>query len=308
VNRSKPAGVPTAVPAGLARDQPSGVAFAAAAYLLWGLFPLYFKAVSAIPAPEMLAHRIVWSLLFLASLTAIRRAWGPVRRALGRPRLLATLALSAALIAVNWGLFIWAVAAGRVLECSLGYFITPLFSVLLGVFVLHERLRPLQWLAVALAAAGVGWQVASFGTVPWVALTLAATFGSYGLVRKTMPVDAVSGLVIEAMLLAPPALAGLLWLEVQGGGAFVSAGWRLDVLIALSGPITALPLILFVAGARRIRLSTVGLLQYVTPTCHLLLAVLVFGEPFAWASVVVFLCIWAALAVYTGDMLRAGGR
>lgn len=285
-------------------DNPSGIAYSTSAYLLWGLFPLYFKAVAAIPAPEMLAHRILWSLLVFWLITVFRRTWRPVVRALRSPRLLAVLVLSASLIAVNWGVFIWAVAAGRVIECSLGYFINPLLSVMLGVGVLRERLRPLQWLAVAMAACGVLWQVAAFGAVPWVALTLAATFASYGLVRKLVPIDAVSGLTVESMLLAPPALLWLIWIELGEGGAFASAGWLLDLLIVLSGPITALPLILFVAGARRIRLATVGLLQYIAPSCHLLLALFVFEEVFAWSSLAVFGCIWAALAVYTFDTLR----
>ncbi|MBK8211761.1 MAG: EamA family transporter RarD [Rhodospirillales bacterium] len=283
------------------------MACATGAYLLWGLFPLYFKAVASIPAGEMLAQRILWSLLLFWLIITVRGAWDPVRRALRSWRLLAALTLSAGLIAVNWGVFIWAVAAGHVLECSLGYFITPLLSVMLGVVVLGERLEKLQWMAVVMAAGGVLWQVIAVGTVPWVALTLAASFAGYGLVRKMISIDAVSGLFVESMLLAPPALAWLLWLEFHGG-AFASAGWRLDLLIALSGPITALPLILFVAGARRIRLATVGLLQYITPTCHLLLALFVFAESFAWSSIVVFACIWAALAVYTFDMLRRDQR
>lgn len=295
---------PTAADPTPVADPPSGIACATGAYLLWGLFPLYFKAVASIPAAEMLAQRILWSLLLFWLVITVRRAWDPVHRALRSPRLVAALTLSSALIAVNWGVFIWAVAAGHVLECSLGYFITPLLSVMLGVVVLGERLEKLQWAAVAMAAGGVLWQVMTVGTLPWVALTLAASFGGYGLVRKMISIDAVSGLSVESMLLAPPALAWLVWLEFHGGGAFASAGWQLDLLIALSGPITALPLILFVAGARRIRLATVGLLQYITPTCHLLLALFVFGEPFAWSSIVVFACIWAALAVYTFDMMR----
>lgn len=291
-----------------AADQASGIACSTGAYLLWGLFPLYFKAVAAIPALEMLAHRILWSLLFLGLITTIRRAWAPIRRALRQRRLLAALTLSAGLIAVNWGVFIWAVAAGRVIECSLGYFITPLFSVLMGVVALRERLRPWQWLAVALAATGVGWQMVTLGTVPWVALVLAASFSGYGLVRKMAPIEAMGELAVEAMLLAPLALAWLGLLAIRNQGAFATAGWTLDLLIAASGPITALPLILFVTGARRIRLATVGLLQYITPTCHLLLAVVVFAEPFAQSSLAVFLCIWAALAIYTFDMLRSARR
>lgn len=289
-------------------DQPSGIACSAGAYLLWGLFPLYFKAVAQVPALEMLAHRVVWSLLFLGLVITIRRGWAPIRKALRQRRLLAVLALSSGLIAVNWGVFIWAVAAGRVIECSLGYFITPLLSVLMGVVVLRERLRPWQWLAVGLAAAGVAWQVVVLGTLPWVALVIAASFGGYGLVRKVAPIEAMGGLAVEAMLLTPAALTWLCLLAIRNESAFATAGWRLDLLIAASGPITALPLILFVTGARRIRLATVGLLQYITPTCHLLLAVFVFAESFAASSLAVFICIWAALILYTVDMLRSVRR
>lgn len=282
------------------------MAFATGAYLLWGLFPLYFKAVAAIPAAEMLAYRILWSLLFLCVITVAGRRWTPVVRALGSKHLLAVLALSAVLIAVNWGVFIWAVAAGRVLECSLGYFITPLLSVFMGVVVLRERLRVLQWIAVVIAGAGVAGQVVALGSMPWVAVSLATSFAGYGLVRKIVPIDALSGLVIESILLTPLALVWLTWIGSHDGIALLSADWRLDLLIVASGPITALPLILFVAGARRIRLASLGLLQYITPTCHFLLALLVFAEPATWPGVLVFPVIWAALAVYTIDMLGLG--
>ena len=271
---------------------------------MWGLFPLYFKAVAFVPAVEMLAHRIVWSLLFLSIVTTLRRDWRPIGKALRSPRLLATLMLSACLIAVNWGVFIWAVAAGRVLESSLGYFITPLLSVLLGVAVLSEKLRPVQWAAIGLVAVAVAWQIIALGTIPWVALLLAASFASYGFVRKLAAIEAMGGLTIEALLLAPVALAWLWFQSAQGHGAFAAAGWELDLLIAASGPITALPLILFVTGARRIRLATVGLLQYITPTCQFLIAVLLFDEPFDRQHVVVFLCIWLALGLYTFDLIR----
>ena len=287
-------------------DSGWGVACSVGAYVLWGLFPLYFKAVAAVPALEVLAHRIVWSLLVVALVIALRRRWRQVAVAFRSRWLLATLALSAIAIAVNWGIFIWAVAAGRLLECSLGYFITPLVNVLLGIVVLGERLRRVQWLAVAVAAASVAHLMAVLGHVPWVALTLAASFGSYGLLRKTAPIDPVGGLFVEAALLTPAALGLLVYLATGGAGAFGSGDLRIDVLLALAGPVTALPLILFVAGARRIRMATVGLLQYITPTGHFLLAVWVYGEPFSRASLITFVGIWAALALYSADMLRAG--
>lgn len=290
-------------------DRPLGVAFSLAAYALWGVFPVYFKAVAAVPALQVLAHRVVWSLLFLAVVIALAGRLGRVRAAFASPRLLRTLILSSVIIALNWGVFIWAVAAGRVLECSLGYFINPLVSVLLGVLVLGERLSRAQAIAVALAAAGVLYQVVAFGAVPWVALVLAVSFGSYGLIRKTAAIDPVSGLFVEAVLLTPPALGLLLWAAADGTGAFAAGSWQLDVLLALAGPVTALPLILFVAGARLIRLATVGLLQYVAPTGHLLLAVLVYAEPFTAATLAGFALIWAGLALYSIDILRrsAGG-
>lgn len=281
-----------------------GVGYSVGAYTLWGMFPLYFKAVANVPALEVLAHRIVWSLAVCALLVGLRHGWPVIFAAFRSRRLLVTLTCSAAAIAVNWGVFIWAVAAGRLLECSLGYFITPLVNVLLGVVVLGERLRPLQWLAVALAAAAVTHQVIVYGSVPWVALTLAVSFATYGLLRKTAPIDPLGGLFVEATLLSPAALGLLLFLAIDGSGAFGRGDVRLDLLLAFAGPLTTLPLVLFVAGARRIRMTTVGLLQYITPTGHFLLAIGLYGEPFSHATLITFVGIWMALALYTGDLLR----
>jgi chloramphenicol-sensitive protein RarD len=285
-------------------DDGWGIASCLGAYLLWGLFPVYFKTVAAVPAIEVLAHRVVWSLLIFAVVIAARRRWRQIARAARSRRLLATLAVSALTIGVNWGVFIWAVGAGYVLQCSLGYFITPLVSVLLGVAVLGERLRRVQWLSVALAAAAAMHQIVAYGAFPWVALTLAVSFGSYGLLRKMAPIDPVGGLFIEAALLTPAALGLLVYREHIGTGAFGGGPPDLDLLLAFAGPLTALPLILFVAGARRIRLATVGLLQYVTPTAHLLLAVWLYGEPFSRSSLITFVGIWAALALFSADLLR----
>lgn len=257
-----------------------GVAYSAAAYAIWAMFPIYFKAIAQVPAMQVLAHRVVWSLLFLGIVLAAGGGWSIVRRAMRAPGLLRLLALSSCAIAVNWGVFVWAVAQDRVLECSLGYFATPLLSITLGVLVLGERLHPMQWAAVALAAAGVMYQTLVFGVVPWVALVLALSFAGYALLRKISPIEPIGGLFIEALLLTPVALGYLLLVTAEGTGAFGAGDWRLDAGLALSGPLTALPLILFVAGARRIRLATVGLLQYITPTGQFLLAVLVYGEAF----------------------------
>ena len=267
------------------------------------MFPIY-KAVAQVPAMQVLAHRVVWSLLFLGTVLAVGGGWSTVRRAMRAPGLLRLLALSSSAIGVNWGVFVWAVDQGRVLECSLGYFATPLLSIILGVLVLGERLRPMQWVAVALAAAGVMYQTVVFGTVPWVALVLALSFAGYALLRKISPIEPIEGLFIEALLLTPVALAYLLLVTAEGSGAFGAGDWRLDVGLAFGGPLTALPLILLVAGARRIRQATDGLLQYITPTGQFLLAVLVYGETFSSSSVVVFACIWAGLAIYSLDALR----
>ena len=215
-----------------------------------------------------------------------------------------TLAGSALVISLNWGVFIWAVADGRILECSLGYYINPLVSVVLGVAVLRERLRRLQWLAVAIAATGVAIEVIGFGTLPWVALSLAVSFALYGLIRKTAPVDPVSGLFIETLLLSPAALIFLAVLAAQGEGAFLTQGREVDALLLLAGPISALPLLLFVADAQRIRLTTVGLLQYIAPTGHLLLAVFVYREPFTPVHLATFAFIGLALAIYSLSILH----
>lgn len=280
----------------------AGVAYALGAFGLWGLFPLYFKAVATIPAPEVLSHRILWSALFVALLLVLLRQWPAVAVAMRDRNTLLRLLGSALLIALNWLVFIWAVANDRVLEGSLGYFITPLVSVLLGRLVLGEALSRLQWFAVALAAAGVGWMLAGVGRLPWVALVLAATFGSYGLARKTTSVGAAPGLFVETLLLLPLAAGFLLWLG--DGGVFTHVSLRIDLLLAAAGLVTAVPLILFAQAARRLRLASVGLFQYITPTGHLLLAVFVFGEAFTPDHAVTFGCIWLALAMYSYSAWR----
>jgi chloramphenicol-sensitive protein RarD len=275
----------------------AGLLYGLAAFSLWGLFPLYFKAVAAVPAPEVLAHRIVWSVVCVGLLLVVVRQW-PAVIALVRDRAKRRyLALSALLIAGNWLLFIWAVAHEHVLQASLGYFVTPLLSVLLGRLVLGERLRAHQWLAVALAGAGVTWLVVGLGVVPWVALGLAASFGSYGLVRKIANVRAIPALFVEITVLAPPALAWLVWLGAEGAGHLGAHGLGLDLLLAAAGVVTATPLILFGQATQRLRLAAVGLLQYIVPTMQMLLAVVVFAEPFTHHHGVAFVCIWMGLAL-----------
>ena len=282
----------------------AGVLYGAAAYGLWGLFPLYFKAVKQVPALEIVAHRILWSLVLLAGLVLWRRGTAPVRELLRTPRTLLVLAVTTVLIAGNWLAFVWAVANGYVLQSSLGYFINPLLNVLLGAIFLRERVRGWQLFGVFLAAIGVGYFTISAGHFPRLALFLAATFGCYGLLRKIARVDALIGLTVETALLAPIALGYLLWLGAHGRSAFGLQSLRMDLLLMLAGLITATPLLWFTEAARRLRLTTMGFLQYLSPTGHFLLAVFAFGEPFTRREVVAFACIWTALVLYSVDAAR----
>ncbi|MFZ5480121.1 MAG: EamA family transporter RarD [Myxococcota bacterium] len=277
------------------RASSAGVAFAVGAYLSWGLLPLYFNALRDVPATEILAHRVVWSIVFLAALLTVRGAWGELRAARAHA---ATFAATTVLLSVNWLLYIWAVNTGHVLHASLGYFVTPLVNVVLGVAFLGERLSPAQRVAVGLAAVGVIAQVVAAGALPWISLSLAATFGLYGLLRKRLPIPAVPALFVEAAAMGPLA-AG--WLAVRGPFDGEPAT---DALLVGTGVITAVPLLLFANAARRLRLTTLGLVQYLSPTCQFLLAVLAFGEPFGPAHAVTFGCIWAGLVVYAVDAGR----
>ena len=283
----------------------AGLGFAVGSFLIWALFPIYFKQLEMVPALEVLAHRVVWATFFTAALLTFLRRWRAVAVGFASLRLIALLALSALTISLNWGVFIWAVSNGRVLDSSLGYYINPLVSVLLGVVVLQERLSAGQWAAVALAGIGVGSEVLGRGEVPWIALTLACSFAAYGLIRKMADVDPLSGLFIEILIALPVALGYLM--VVWGGGSdglFVAADARTAILLVTAGAITTLPLLLFVGAARRIRLSTLGLLQYIVPTGHFLIAVYVYGEPLSKARVATFVCIWIALLIYSLQSLR----
>jgi chloramphenicol-sensitive protein RarD len=282
----------------------AGTVAAVLAFLLWGLFPLYWKMLAAVPAVEVVAHRTAWGFLAVATWVTLRGRWKDARAVASRPGTIARLAGSAVLIAVNWLLYVWAVVHDHVVEASLGYFINPLVNVLLGVLVLGERLSRAQRVAVALAAAGVAVLTAGHGRLPWIALALAVSFGLYGLARKTVGADAVVGLLWETGLLAPLAAGWLLSLEARGSGAFGPAHPGTSVLLALGGAVTAVPLVLFAQGARSLPLSTVGLLQYLSPSIQFLLAVLVFREPFNAAHAAAFACIWSALAVLTWDLRR----
>ncbi len=284
---------------------PAGIACATLAYVAWGLFPLYFHALAAVPPGEVLLHRVCWSLAFLGLILAGRRQWAWLGDALRRPAWLAAFGASALLLSCNWLTYIWAVGNGHVIDASLGYFITPLVNVLLGCTVLKERLRPLQWTAVALAAAGVLWLAWQAGRPPWIALLLASSFGAYGLMRKTAPLGALEGLTLETLMLAPPALAAMAWLSVRGDAVFPSPDAAVNGLLVGVGPVTAVPLLLFAAGARRIPMSTLGLLQYLSPSLQLGLGIWLFGEPFAPARAAGFAIIWGALLLYSVDSWRA---
>lgn len=281
-----------------------GLAYGLAAYTAWALVVVYFKAVAHVPALEVLAHRVVWSTVLLFGLLAWRRQWPSMRAVWRRPRVLRTLAATTLLIGANWFVFIWAVGHGRVLQSSLGYYINPLVNVLLGVVFLRERLGRLERASVLLAAAGVVYLTVSYGQLPWVALTLALSFGLYGLLRKTVQAGPLVGLAIETTLLTPAALAYLAYTAVVGANAFAAGSAMTDLLLILAGIITAVPLLWFANAARRLRLATVGLLQYVAPTGQFLLAVLVFGEPFGRHHLIAFACIWTALVLYSAAALR----
>ena len=281
----------------------SGIAAAATAYFCWGLFPLFWKLLERLPAIELMAHRVVWCTLVVFAYLAFKgsaRFW----RNLDWP-LMRMLALSSGLLAINWWVYIWAVNNGHIVESSLGYFINPLVAVLFGVLFLKEKLNGAQKVAVALAAAGVLYLTVQAGKPPWIALALALSFGSYGLIRKVAVVDSANGLLVEGLWLFLPAFAFLCWLGFNGTGGLGTLGLRTDLLLAVTGPITAIPLVLFAYGARRIPLSLVGILQYIGPTLQFASGVWIFHEPFPRDRLFGFALIWAALIVYTGNGLTA---
>lgn len=288
-----------------AQAKRKGVIYGLCAYLCWGFFPVYFKAVKVVPPLEMVAHRIVWSLAFLLVLITWKGAWRSIMELLRRPKCLAALTASTLLIATNWLVFIYAVGVGEVLQSSLGYFINPLVSVLLGFLFLGERLERTQWVSLALASAGVLYFALQLGSWPWISLLLGASFGLYGLIRKALHVEPLVGLTVETLLLAPFALFYLLQLHGKGTGIFLASSTRIDLLIPMAGIVTAVPLLLFAAAARRLRLATIGFLQYITPTLHFLLAVAVYGEKFTHTHLISFLFIWCGLTLYSLHAYRA---
>lgn len=288
----------------MSRETRLGLLYGASAFLIWGLTPMYWKLLIQVPALEILAHRIAWGLVVVAGWMSLRGRWPELSAALRQPRTVVALAASTLLIAINWGLFVWAVNAGRVLATSLGYFINPLVSVFLGLVVLGERLNRSQWIAVSLAAAAVTILTIRQGHLPWISLVLAVSFALYGLLRKTVRADAVVGLSFETIALAPLAVAFLLIQKYRGVAAFGRQGLETDILLVAAGAVTVVPLILFTLGVRRLPLSTAGLLQYIAPTCTFLLAVFLYDEPFTTTHAVSFVLIWTALAIYSFDIRR----
>jgi chloramphenicol-sensitive protein RarD len=284
-----------------ARLSSRGLLAGAGAFTIWGLFPLYLHPLREVPATQVIAHRITWSCLFILLWMLGRGELGSLTAIFKRPALLARLLLTALLISGNWLVYVWGVSHGHIVDTSLGYYINPLINVVLGIFVLHERLNPVQWLAVALAALGVAFLTVEAGHLPWIALTLACSFSLYGLLRKVISVEALPGLATETILLVPLAGAYLLWCGYSGSGAFGPAGAAVTALLIGSGLVTAVPLFLFAYSARLLPYSTVGVLQYIGPTLQLLCGVLIFHERFGGARAAGFVVIWAALAIYAVD-------
>lgn len=276
-----------------------GILYALSAYAIWGLIPLYFRAVHAVSPVEVLAHRIIWSFLLLALVLTVQQNFGWLRLLRQQRQIVWNFAASAALLSVNWLVYVWAVGSGHVVDASLGYFINPLLSVALAVVVLKERLRAWQWAAVGVAGLGVVWLTLLTGQLPWIGIALASSFGLYGLLRKLATLDALAGLALETALLLPFAAGYVLWQSQTGASAWSEANFSLRLLLVAAGPITAIPLLCFAAGARRIPLSLVGILQYIGPTLQLLLGIWVFGEAFAPLKMLGFSLIWLAVLLFS---------
>jgi chloramphenicol-sensitive protein RarD len=285
-----------------------GVFAGLSAYLIWGLVPVFFKQIAEVPASEIIAHRVVWAMLMMTAVIGFGRGFADASRVARMPAQLARIALASALVIVNWLTFVWGVNNDRILETSLGYFILPLFNVALGVLVLNERLRRLQWLAVLLAAIGVGIEAVRVGGLPWISLVLAGSFGIYGLLRKQLPLDAASGLFLETVCMMPLALTWLCWLAISGQSHFGNGPALLstrDLMLIATGAVTAIPLLLFAISARRLPLTMMGFLQYLAPSITFLLAVFVYGEPLDLSRALAFASIWLGLIVYSVDLVRS---
>ena len=291
-----------------ARLSPRGLAAGTAAFCIWGLFPVYLHPLSGIAAIQVIAHRVTWSCVFLIAWMLARGELGRLTATLGKARLVAGLATSACLITCNWLVYVWSVPHAHIVDTSLGYYINPLVNVLLGVLVLRERLNPVQWSAIALAAAAVTYLALLAGRPPWIALALAASFSLYGFVRKVISVDALPGLATETLLLLPLAVAYLAWCESSGTSAFTTSGPAIAALLVGSGIVTAVPLFLFAYAARALPYSTVGVLQYIAPSLQLVCGVLFYHESFAPARAAGFCLVWLALLAYAADGLWRARR
>lgn len=285
----------------------AGVLSAGCAFFMWGVFPLYLKTLKAIPPLEILSHRVFWSFVMLALILTLRHQWGWITSIKKNPRITAAFIASASMLAINWVVYIWSINHDRIVDASLGYFIAPLFNVLFGV-MLGERLRLWQWISVGLAATGVAWLTISAGQLPWIGLTLAFTFGLYGLLRKTASLGALEGLTLETLVMLPLSALFLLLPESGSSHAFINTGINTSLLLIAAGPVTAIPLLLFAYGARRIPLSLVGILQYIGPTIQLLLGIYLYNEAFSSTKLIGYGLIWCALGLYSLESLWQAWR
>ncbi|MFP6583043.1 MAG: EamA family transporter RarD [Candidatus Hydrogenedentota bacterium] len=285
-----------------------GVICAVGAFTIWGLNPIYFRMIRQVSATEIIAHRVIWMIILLLLAVTFTRKWGVLKGYLTNRRLMGMMVITALLISTNWLAFTWAVTHDRVLHTSMGYFINPICNVFLGMVFLRERLRPGQTVSVVLAGIGVGYMIIQHGSLPWIAIILPITFGTYGLLRKQIQIDSFNGLLIEAIILTPIALGYLVYLSTQSAVVFLEEGTGLKLLIMLSGPITIAPLMLFAAGVKRIPLSTIGVFQYIGPSLTFLLGVFVFKEPFDSVQLVTFTFIWVSLIIFTFEGLRHSRR
>ncbi len=283
-------------------DTREGLAIAIFTYFLWGFLPFYMKAVAHIPAAEIVAHRIVWSVPIAAAVILASGKFAEIRRAIASPKTLALAALTASIITINWGIYVWSIAAGRALESALGYYINPLFSILLASLLLGERLTRMQMVAVALAAAAVVFLTVEAGSLPWVSVGLTFSWGIYALLKRTLAVGATEGFFLEVLLLALPAVGYIGYLETTGAGHFVGTGTYDTSMLLFAGVVTAVPLILYAHGAKLLRLTTIGILQYIAPTMIFIVAVFFFKEPFNNAKLIAFVIIWTALAIYSWSL------
>ncbi len=290
----------------LARNEDSlrGFAFALTAYLLWGFLPIYMKMVAHIPPLEVLSHRVIWSIPIAGAVLLILRRTDDLKVALRSPRMLGMAALTAMLISFNWGIYVWAIGSGRALDTALGYFINPLFSIFLGAVLLKEKLKPTQIGAIGLAVAAVAVLTWDAGQLPWIALALTVSWGFYAFLRKTLPVGPNQGFMLEVLILSVPASLYIVYAEWTGQGHFLASGGYNTGLLLFSGVATAVPLMIYANGAKLLKLSTIGIMQYIAPTMIFLIAVFVFKEPFGTARMIAFPMIWAALLIYTWPMIK----